>query len=309
MASSSSDPSHGRHSNERPLLPPIRDLFRELSSPRAPPESPALTLARLRVSDDDVRHGYGPGPHTRPSSTRPPSRSHTDPSSYAPSTRYNTVPYDRSRPLPGPYPPLQPDYVPSRTMSHDRTYAPPPTYPSYDPRQEPRRYMVSQPPPPPQGYYSRSSAMPPAISTSLHGSHDEHDRTPVARFQSSGMPGYAPPDASMSSTAKYECSYCGKGFSRPSSLRIHLNSHTGEKPFVCPVDGCGRSFSVLSNMRRHARVHVAPAADDAPTSSTQWKHRRRDSSASASSSSSRRSSSEDEEHYDRPEKRTRHHRQ
>ncbi|KAF9070117.1 hypothetical protein GYMLUDRAFT_141420, partial [Collybiopsis luxurians FD-317 M1] len=54
---------------------------------------------------------------------------------------------------------------------------------------------------------------------------------------------------------KYECSYCGKGFNRPSSLKIHLNSHTGEKPFVCPVEGCGRSFSVLSNMRRHARVH------------------------------------------------------
>ncbi|KAF9010493.1 hypothetical protein BDQ17DRAFT_1187279, partial [Cyathus striatus] len=55
---------------------------------------------------------------------------------------------------------------------------------------------------------------------------------------------------------KYECSYCGKGFTRPSSLKIHLNSHTGEKPFVCPVENCGRSFSVLSNMRRHARVHT-----------------------------------------------------
>ncbi|KAF8894072.1 hypothetical protein BD779DRAFT_1385819, partial [Infundibulicybe gibba] len=53
---------------------------------------------------------------------------------------------------------------------------------------------------------------------------------------------------------KYVCSYCGKGFNRPSSLKIHLNSHTGEKPFICPVESCGRSFSVLSNMRRHARV-------------------------------------------------------
>ena len=25
--------------------------------------------------------------------------------------------------------------------------------------------------------------------------------------------------------------------------------------FVCPVESCARSFSVLSNMRRHARVH------------------------------------------------------
>ncbi|KDQ53471.1 hypothetical protein JAAARDRAFT_89965, partial [Jaapia argillacea MUCL 33604] len=55
---------------------------------------------------------------------------------------------------------------------------------------------------------------------------------------------------------KYECSYCGKGFNRPSSLKIHLNSHTGEKPFQCPHEGCGRTFSVLSNMRRHARGHA-----------------------------------------------------
>jgi len=58
---------------------------------------------------------------------------------------------------------------------------------------------------------------------------------------------------------RYECEYCGKGFSRPSSLRIHLNSHTGERPFVCTFEGCGRSFSVLSNMRRHARVHTQAA--------------------------------------------------
>lgn len=59
-----------------------------------------------------------------------------------------------------------------------------------------------------------------------------------------------------SSSLKYECDYCGKGFNRPSSLKIHLNSHTGEKPFTCTFEGCGRSFSVLSNMRRHARVHA-----------------------------------------------------
>ncbi|CAG8507332.1 4270_t:CDS:2, partial [Diversispora eburnea] len=44
-------------------------------------------------------------------------------------------------------------------------------------------------------------------------------------------------------------------FSRPSSLRIHTYSHTGEKPFVCTEPGCGRKFSVQSNMRRHLRVH------------------------------------------------------
>ncbi|KAI8646092.1 hypothetical protein BD408DRAFT_360205 [Parasitella parasitica] len=54
---------------------------------------------------------------------------------------------------------------------------------------------------------------------------------------------------------RYVCPYCHKKFSRPSSLRIHTYSHTGEKPFVCIEPGCGRHFSVQSNMRRHLRVH------------------------------------------------------
>lgn len=54
---------------------------------------------------------------------------------------------------------------------------------------------------------------------------------------------------------RYVCQYCMKAFSRPSSLRIHIYSHTGEKPFACPEPDCGRKFSVQSNMRRHLRVH------------------------------------------------------
>ena len=54
---------------------------------------------------------------------------------------------------------------------------------------------------------------------------------------------------------KYICSYCEKGFTRPSSLRTHTYSHTGEKPFKCTEPGCGRKFSVQSNLRRHLRIH------------------------------------------------------
>ncbi|RHZ83087.1 hypothetical protein Glove_99g306 [Diversispora epigaea] len=59
-----------------------------------------------------------------------------------------------------------------------------------------------------------------------------------------------------SSGNRYQCPFCAKRFSRPSSLRIHTYSHTGEKPFVCTEPGCGRKFSVQSNMRRHLRVHL-----------------------------------------------------
>ena len=52
---------------------------------------------------------------------------------------------------------------------------------------------------------------------------------------------------------RYNCPNCGRAFSRPSSLKIHIYSHTGEKPFYCPVRGCNKNFSVRSNMKRHER--------------------------------------------------------
>lgn len=52
---------------------------------------------------------------------------------------------------------------------------------------------------------------------------------------------------------RYNCPECGRAFSRPSSLKIHTYSHTGEKPFYCPVRGCNKNFSVRSNMKRHER--------------------------------------------------------
>ncbi|CAH1760914.1 7966_t:CDS:2 [Entrophospora sp. SA101] len=55
----------------------------------------------------------------------------------------------------------------------------------------------------------------------------------------------------ISSTPKrYKCDICQKRFTRPSSLQTHMYSHTGEK-----LEGCGRHFSVVSNLRRHQKIH------------------------------------------------------
>ncbi|KAL4075431.1 hypothetical protein J3A83DRAFT_4369570 [Scleroderma citrinum] len=88
---------------------------------------------------------------------------------------------------------------------------------------------------------------------------------------------------------KHQCPHCGKRFNRPSSMKIHVNTHTGAKrtytfisfhitsllgafwsrtvsylaknmalsafAYRCPYPGCGREFNVNSNMRRHWRNH------------------------------------------------------
>ena len=60
---------------------------------------------------------------------------------------------------------------------------------------------------------------------------------------------------SSNTQKKHKCKVCDKRFTRPSSLQTHMYSHTGEKPYACDVEGCGRHFSVVSNLRRHKKVH------------------------------------------------------
>ncbi|KAI7882366.1 hypothetical protein K492DRAFT_206238 [Lichtheimia hyalospora FSU 10163] len=58
-----------------------------------------------------------------------------------------------------------------------------------------------------------------------------------------------------SSKKRHQCSVCQKKFGRPSALLTHMYTHTGERPFKCHVQGCGRDFTVQSNLRRHLKVH------------------------------------------------------
>lgn len=72
------------------------------------------------------------------------------------------------------------------------------------------------------------------------------------------MPNRACESTEYKLKSSLRCSVCEKPFDRPSLLRRHFRSHTGEKPFECIV--CSKGFSTSSSLNTHRRIHTGLAA-------------------------------------------------
>lgn len=66
--------------------------------------------------------------------------------------------------------------------------------------------------------------------------------------------GYCKKDQKPKKPGKYKCNFCGRACAKPSVLKKHIRSHTGERPYPC--EPCGFSFKTKSNLYKHRKSHA-----------------------------------------------------
>ena len=87
-------------------------------------------------------------------------------------------------------------------------------------------------------------------SIAMHPAYSAEDDSLTERTSNDKVPIYSDTE----SAKKHSCMVCGKLFTCASGLKIHMRSHTGDKPYTC--EHCGQGFAQQGVLQRHLRKHT-----------------------------------------------------
>eukprot|EP00246_Nothoceros_aenigmaticus_P011176 TRINITY_DN2952_c0_g1_i2.p1 TRINITY_DN2952_c0_g1~~TRINITY_DN2952_c0_g1_i2.p1 ORF type:complete len:439 (-),score=58.84 TRINITY_DN2952_c0_g1_i2:270-1586(-) len=85
-------------------------------------------------------------------------------------------------------------------------------------------------------------------------SDGEHDCISfLENFDSPSTSGKQP--SSVKQRKRYPCEECGETFVKPSNLKQHMLCHATEKMFCCPISGCDSKYKRPDHLKRHMVTH------------------------------------------------------
>ncbi|CAM4536568.1 transcription factor HIVEP2 [Caretta caretta] len=85
--------------------------------------------------------------------------------------------------------------------------------------------------------------------SSLNPAYSQYSQTSIEQSEDAHKKEHKP-----KKPGKYICPYCSRACAKPSVLKKHIRSHTGERPYPCVP--CGFSFKTKSNLYKHRKSHA-----------------------------------------------------
>ena len=79
------------------------------------------------------------------------------------------------------------------------------------------------------------------------------------KLSSIGSAGSNPGSGGDQKKMMHHCQICNRGFLNKSNIKVHMRTHTGEKPFKC--EHCSKAFRQKAHLLKHMSIHKRISRD------------------------------------------------